>query len=31
METNITSFDKRNGVKKNYDLIAKQYSKDFGF
>lgn len=30
METNITSFDKRNGVKKNYDLIAKQYSKDFG-
>lgn len=30
MKINITSLDKRKSVKKNYDLIAKQYSKDFG-
>ena len=30
METYITSFDKRNSVKKNYDLIAEQYSNEFG-
>lgn len=30
MKINMTSLDKRNSVKKNYDLIAKQYSKDFG-
>lgn len=29
MET-MTSFDKRNSVKNNYDLIAHQYSIDFG-
>lgn len=26
----LTSFDKRNSVKKTYDLIAEQYSKEFG-
>ncbi len=30
MNTNITSLEKRNSVKKNYDLIAKRYSEDFG-
>ena len=26
----ITSFEKRDSVKKNYDLIAEQYSNEFG-
>lgn len=30
MNVNASSFDKRQSVKKNYDLIAKQYSEDFG-
>lgn len=30
MRKDITSFEKRNSVKKNYDLIAKQYGEDFG-
>ena len=30
MKKDITSFEKRNSVKKNYDLIAKQYGEDFG-
>lgn len=30
MEEKLTSKQKRNSVKKNYDLIAKQYSFDFG-
>lgn len=30
MDICVTSFDKRNSVKNNYDLIAEQYSNDFG-
>lgn len=30
MKKDVTSFEKRSSVKKNYDLIAKQYSEDFG-
>ena len=30
MKKDISSFEKRNSVKKNYDLIAKQYGEDFG-
>lgn len=30
MNVNASSFDKRQSVKKNYDLIAEQYSEDFG-
>lgn len=30
MNTDITSLDKRNSVKNNYNLIAEQYSQDFG-
>lgn len=30
MAINKTNIEKREGVRKNYDLIAKQYGKDFG-
>ncbi len=30
MDRNITDSNKRNGVRINYDLIAKQYAEDFG-
>lgn len=30
MDIDINSFDKRQSVKNNYDLIAEQYSKEFG-
>lgn len=30
MNSDTTSFDKRQSVKKNYDLIAEQYSNEFG-
>lgn len=30
MDKNIIDSDKRNSVRKNYNLIAKQYGKDFG-
>ena len=30
MDINTSSFDKRQSVKKNYDLIAEQYSNEFG-
>lgn len=30
MDKSITSSEKRNSVKNNYDLIAEQYSKEFG-
>ena len=26
----MNSEEKRNSVKRNYDLVARQYSKDFG-
>lgn len=30
MDRNIIDYSKRDGVRKNYDLIAEQYGKDFG-
>ncbi len=30
MDRNIIDYSKRYGVRKNYDLIAESYGKDFG-